>query len=181
MRIATLQDLLFNNMTDIYTGERLLLRSLPVMVSLASSPSLREALEAHLAETGEQVERLKTAFELLKLPAMIQTCPGIAGIIKEAEEIAAKDIEREVLDAAIIAASQRIEHYEIAAYGTLSEYARALRLPELQRLFEMTLAEEKAADQILSGLAEGGINAMAEGGAGSSRAVRGESHRFDPL
>ncbi len=168
MRIATLQDLLFNNMTDIYTAERLLLQSLPVMASLASSPRLRQAMEMHLEETGEQVERLKTGFELLNAPAMIKTCPGIAGIIKESEEIAAKDIDREVLDAALIAASQRIEHYEISAYGTLAEYARALGLPELQRLFEQTLAEEKAADQILSGLAEGGINAMAERGTSAS-------------
>ncbi len=162
--ITTLHDLLLNDMTDIYTAERLLLQALPLMASMATSEQLRHAMQTHLIQTEHHVERLQAAFELLNAPAMVKTCPGMAGLIQEGKELGEKDIDREALDAALIASAQRVEHYEIAAYGTMVEYARVLGLHEVHRLLEETLAEEKATDLILSALAEGGINLLAERG-----------------
>jgi ferritin-like metal-binding protein YciE len=168
MAISTLHDLLLHEMKDAYSAERQLVQALPLMTKKATSERLKQAMETHLGQTEQQVERLKKAFELMGKSPSTEKCKGMEGLITEGKELADKDIEPEALDAALIAAAQRIEHYEIAAYGTMCEYARALGLTEVRSLFEQTLEEEKDTDQLLSGLAEGGINQMAESGARSA-------------
>jgi ferritin-like metal-binding protein YciE len=182
MPIASLHDLMLHELKDVYSAERQLVQALPSMASKATSDELREAFETHLAQTEEQVERLKQVFELLGVAARSQKCKGMEGLIAEGKSLAEEDIEDEVLDAGLIAAAQRVEHYEIAAYGTLVEYAGALGLDEVRELLESTLEEEKQTDQLLTQLAEGGINQLAqvaakEGDANGSsrRASRGRN------
>ena len=164
MPIANLHDLLVHELKDLYSAERQLVKALPRMAKSATSPELKQALTNHLAQTEEHVVRLETAFEMLGASGRGQKCKGMEGLIEEGKGLLEEDIDPEVLDAGIIAASQRIEHYEIAAYGTVREYARSMDQGELMALLDATLAEEKTADTLLSGLAEGGINALAERG-----------------
>lgn len=159
--LRTLHDLFVHQLRDVYSAERQLLQALPRMAKAVTSDDLRGALEAHLGETEEQVTRLDEVFEQLGVTSRGMKCKAMEGLIEEGKELLDEDIDEDVLDAGIIAAAQRIEHYEIAAYGTLCAYARSLGQDSALALLETTLDEEKAADDKLTEVAEGGINALA--------------------
>jgi len=160
----TLRDSLVDEIKDLFNAEKQLTKALPKLAKNATNPDLRAALEAHLAETHEQIARLEQVFELLDETARGKHCAGMAGIIEEGNDMLEADAEDAVKDACIIAAGQRAEHYEMAAYGTSLAWAKALGLDEVAQLLEATLEEEKAADEKLSALAESGINEAATGG-----------------
>jgi len=164
MQLSTLNDLFVKELRDMYSAERQLVQTLPKMAKEATDPELADAFQHHLGETEQQVHRLEQAFELLDVGSRGPVCKGMKGIIDEGKELIEEDPEPDVLDAGMIAAAQRVEHYEIAAYGTLREYANVLGHTEIASLIEQSLEEEKAADQKLTALAEQGINAMATNG-----------------
>jgi len=163
----TLRDALVDEVRDLYNAEKQLIKALPKMAKAASSDELRAALESHLEETQGQVTRLERVFELLAEKPRGKHCAGMAGIIEEGAETLEEDLDGAVLDASIIAAGQRAEHYEIAAYGTVIAWAEALELSEVAEALTETLDEEKAADETLSALAEAGINEAATAGDGN--------------
>ncbi len=162
--IRTLDDLFVHTLRDVYYAEKRILKALPEMIEKATNVELRDALGEHLDESREHVTRLERVFSLHGAEAKTVNCPAIDGIIKEAEELSADIDDKSVLDAAIIAAAQAVEHYEITRYGTLVAWATQLGRPDCAAILEETLEEEKGADETLTDLAEGSINAMAEDG-----------------
>jgi len=162
---GTLHNAFIDELRDSYDAERQLTRALAKLAKASTSPKLREAFETHLEETQGHVERLERVFESLEERARGKHCDGIAGIIEEGKSVMEEDFDGMTLDACLIAAGQRAEHYEMAAYGTLVAWARAMGHTEAAELLQETLDEEKAADQKLSSLAEGGINQGAADGA----------------
>jgi ferritin-like metal-binding protein YciE len=162
---GTLHDAFIDELRDTYDAERQLIKALPRLAKAASSPELREAFEMHLEETQGQIARLEDVFEGLGERVRGKHCDGMAGIIEEGKSILEEDFDDEAMDACLIAAGQRAEHYEIAAYGTLVAWARAMGHEEAVTLLQQNLDEEKAADEKLTGLAEGGINESAAGSA----------------
>ena len=160
----TLKDSLVDEIRDLYNAEKQLTKALPKLAKNATNPKLRDALESHLGETQEQISRLEQVFELLDEKPRGKHCAGMAGIIEEGNDMLEEDAEEAVRDACIIAAGQRAEHYEMAAYGTCIAWAKALDLQEVATLLQETLTEEKAADQKLSAIAEAGINEAATAG-----------------
>jgi ferritin-like metal-binding protein YciE len=161
MALKTLQDLFVNELKDVYSAERQILKALPKMAKAASSPDLRRAFETHRKQTEDQVTRLDTIFERLGASTRGKKCKGMEGLLAEGTEIMEDEGDEAVIDAGLIAAAQRVEHYEIAAYGCLQTYATLLGQPKAATLLEETLQEEEAADQLLSKLADGGINQAA--------------------
>ena len=155
---GTLHDAFIDELRDTYDAERQLTKALAKLAKAASSPKLRDAFESHLEETQGQIERLEQVFETLDEKARGKHCDGIAGIIEEGKAIMQEDFDQAAMDACLIAAGQRAEHYEMAAYGTLVAWARAMGHTEAADLLQETLDEEKAADEKLSSLAESGIN-----------------------
>ena len=155
---GTLHDAFIDELRDSYDGEKQLTKALAKLAKAATSPQLIEAFENHLEETHGQIERLEQVFELLDEKVRGKHCDGIAGIVEEGKSIMEEDFDETTMDACLIAAAQRAEHYEIAAYGTLVAWAKAMGHTEVADLLQATLDEEKAADEKLSGLAEGGIN-----------------------
>jgi len=179
MALATLHDLMVDNMKDLYNAEKQLLAALPKLAKTAKTGELREALEHHLRQTENHVLRLESAFHLLGVPARGKTCKGMEGLIEEGKEIMAEDGDDAVKEAGLIAAAQKVEHYEISGYGTVITYAEMLGEKKVAQLLEDTLEEEKKADQKLTQLAESAINVRAINGgtatgAGASR--RGSAH-----
>ena len=160
--IATLQDLYIHQLQDIYYAEQQITKALPKMIEKATDPQLKQGFETHLRETEGQIERLKRVFSLEGLEPKGVTCPAIDGIIKEANETAGDVADKAVLDAALTAAAQAVEHYEIARYGTVIAWAKQLGRSECASILAETLAEEKATDEKLTQLAESKINAGAE-------------------
>ena len=158
---GTLHDAFIDELRDTYDAERQLTKALAKLAKAAASPPLREAFESHLVETQGQIERLEQVFESLDEKVRGKHCDGIAGIIEEGKSIMEEDFDDDTMDACLIAAGQRAEHYEMAAYGTLVAWARAMGHSEAADLLQETLDEEKAADEKLSSLAEGGINQSA--------------------
>jgi ferritin-like metal-binding protein YciE len=161
MADGTLHDLFIDELRDAYDAEKQVVKALPKMAKAASSPKLRAAFEAHLNETRGQVTRLEKVFASLDEKVKGKHCDGMAGIIEEGKAAMEEDFDDPTMDAALIASAQRVEHYEMAAYGTLVAWATAMGHNEAADLLEQTLAEEKAADGKLSTLAEGGINQQA--------------------
>jgi ferritin-like metal-binding protein YciE len=157
-KAGTLHDAFIDELRDTYDAEKQLVKALPKLARAASSPDLRTAFESHLEETRGQVERLEQVFASLDEKVRGKHCDGIAGIIEEGKSIMEEDFDDATMDACLIAAGQRAEHYEMAAYGTLVAWARAMGHAEAADLLQETLDEEKAADEKLSSLAEGGIN-----------------------
>ena len=155
---GTLHDAFIDELRDAYDGEKQLTKALPKMAKAASSPDPRAAFEAHLEETRGQIERLEQVFETLGEKVRGKHCDGLAGIIEEGKAVMEEDFAEATMDACLIAGGQRAEHYEMAAYGTLVAWARAMGHNEAADLLQETLEEEKAADEKLSSLAEGGIN-----------------------
>jgi ferritin-like metal-binding protein YciE len=158
---GTLHDAFLDELRDSYDAEKQLTKALPKMAKAASTPALRAAFETHLKETEGHIERLEEVFATLDEKVKGKHCDGIAGIIEEGKSAMEEDFDETTMDACLIAAGQRAEHYEMAAYGTLVAWARAMGHTEAAGLLQQTLNEEKAADKKLSGLAEGGINQRA--------------------
>lgn len=158
---GTLHDAFIDELRDTYDAERQLTKALAKLAKAATAPELRDAFQSHLEETQGQIQRLEQVFETVDEKVRGKHCEGIAGIIEEGKTIMEEDFDDETMDACLIAAGQRAEHYEMAAYGTLVAWARAMGHEEAAELLQQTLDEEKAADEKLSTLAEGGINQSA--------------------
>ena len=174
---SNLREALVEEIKDLYNAEKQLIKALPKMAKGATSDELCEAFEAHLEETEAQVTRLERVFELLDEKPRGKHCAGMAGIIEEGSEKLQEDLEGSVLDAVLIASAQKVEHYEIGAYGTAIAWAEALELDEVVEVLNKTLDEEKAADEKLSALAESGINEAAT--AGESAEMEEEDEEAD--
>jgi len=159
--IETLDDLFVHQLQDIYYAEKQILKALPKMIEKATAPELKSGLTAHLAETQGHIERVEQVFEMHGATAKAVDCPAIDGILKEADEVAGDVADKQVLDAAIIASGQAVEHYEMTRYGTLIAWARQLGRDDCAAVLQENLDEEKAADKKLTKLAEGAINAHA--------------------
>jgi len=162
---VTLHDAFVDELRDSYDAEKQLIKALGKLAKAAHSAELRTAFETHLEETRGHVERLEQVFESLDEKARGKHCDGIAGIIEEGSAVLDEDFDEVTMDACLIAAGQRAEHYEMAAYGTLVAWARGMGHTEAADLLQATLNEEKAADKTLTALAEGGINQGAADGA----------------
>jgi ferritin-like metal-binding protein YciE len=160
MNIASLTDLLINGLQDLYDAEQQILKALPRLAEAAFAEELRESLQLHVRQTEEQVGRLEQAFKALKVPAKAKHCPAMAGLIKESQELLKEDRNADptVLDAALIVAAQKIEHYEIASYGSARTFAETLGAREIAKLLQETLDEEAETDRKLTELATSTIN-----------------------
>jgi ferritin-like metal-binding protein YciE len=158
----SLRELFVDQLQDVYDAEHQLIKVLPKMAKNASSNELRIAFENHLEQTKEQVDRLETIFRGIEEEPEGKSCKGMAGLIAEGKEIFEEDMDDDVKDAALIAAAQKVEHYEIAAYGTLKTFASLLDEEEAVSLLEQTLNEEKETDELLNEISEE-VNSRAEG------------------
>jgi ferritin-like metal-binding protein YciE len=161
--IKSMDDLFLHVLQDIYYTEQQIVKALPKMIEKTTNRELTAAFKSHLDETKGQVGRLEQAFDLLGKEPKGTSCPAIDGIIKEANEIAGEIDDKSVLDAALLAAAQAVEHYEITRYGTLIAWAQELENDAVAKLLTTTLNEEKAADKKLSGIAEKKVNLKAAG------------------
>jgi ferritin-like metal-binding protein YciE len=159
--IETFNDLFMHSLQDIYYAEHQIEKALPDMVEKASDAELKKGFRSHLKQTKGQIKRLDQVFKKLKTKPQGTKCPAIDGILDEANEIAGEVDDKMVLNAALIAAAQAVEHYEITRYGTLSAWARLLGRPDVARLFDANLKEEKATDKKLNGMAKRKINKKA--------------------
>jgi ferritin-like metal-binding protein YciE len=159
--MKSLDDLFVNLLKDMYYAEKQILKALPKMAKKAEASELRQAFEHHFRETEGQVERLEQVFKLCDLEPRGKTCPAIKGIIEEGEEDMKDAKDAEVLDAAMIADAQAVEHYEIARYGTLIAWAKQLGMNEALGLLQQNLEQEYNADKLLTDLAEGQLNRKA--------------------
>jgi len=164
MKIDSLDILLEEELKDIYSAEKQLLKALPKMAKKASSDELRTAFEEHLTVTEGQVTRLEEVFEVLGKTAKAKTCKAMEGLIEEATELMEEDADDAVMDAGLIAAAQKVEHYEIASYGTVRTWANLCGKEDAAELLQETLDEEAEADQKLTELAESLVNPAAEEG-----------------
>ncbi|WP_372399832.1 ferritin-like domain-containing protein [Azospirillum sp. HJ39] len=161
MSKEALKDLLIEELQDAYSSETQILEALPAMADAASSPQLKQAFQTHLQETDGQVKRLEQIFQILQADPAGNTCEATQGLIEEAEEIMAQGLSPEVLDVALIMAAQKVEHYEIASYGSLRTLAETCGMSDIAKLLDETLSEEKATDEKLTQLAEGEVNQRA--------------------
>ncbi len=159
--LQSLEDLFLEDLKDLYNAENQILKALPRMAKKASAPELRRAFEQHLKQTEGQVQRLERVFGAIGEKPKGKTCKGMQGLIEEGKEKMSEDIEDDVLDAALIAAAQKVEHYEIAAYGTLRAYAEMLGNQQAAKLLQQTLDEEGETDKKLTALAEQLVNVEA--------------------
>ena len=158
MEIDSLQQLYVNELKDLYSAEKQIIQALPRMAKKASSPQLKRAFEEHLEQTQGQVERLEKIFESLEGSPRGKKCKGMEGLLEEGKEMMAEDMTPDVLDAALISAAQKVEHYEIAGYGTVCAYAKLLGRDQDANLLQRTLDEEGETDTKLTKLAESSIN-----------------------
>ena len=179
MTANSLQELYVDQLQDLYSAENQIIKALPKMIEAAQSDELRSALKEHLEVTRKQASRVETICQELGEDAQNEKCKGMEGVLKEGSDLL-KEVSKEVMDAAIIAAAQRVEHYEMAGYGTARTYATLLGFSEAASMLEQTLEEEKEADQTLSELAEelnvealeAGENTEQEAEQGSNRGTR---------
>jgi ferritin-like metal-binding protein YciE len=154
----TLHDAFVQEIRDIYDGERQITKALPKMIRKTTSEELRSAFEAHLEETQGHLQRLEQVFAELGETVRGKHCDGIAGLIEESKGVMEEDFDDAAMDACLVGAGQRVEHYEMAAYGTLIAWAKTMGHDEVADLLQQNLDEEKAADEKLSAIAEGGVN-----------------------
>lgn len=159
--IKTLDDLFVHTLRDIYYAENQIVKHLPDMVSKATDPNLKKGFETHLGETKNQISRLEKVFEMHGVAAKGVDCPAIDGILKEAGEVSGEVADKQVLDAALIAAAQAVEHYEITRYGTLVAWAKQLGRDDCAAILQETLEEEHSTDDKLNKMALGGVNRKA--------------------
>ena len=167
----SLRELYIDELRDLYSAETQLTKALPKMAKASSNSELRQAFEEHLRQTSEQVSRLEQIFDMLGEKATGKKCLGMEGLVKEGAEVMKEDYEGAVMDAALIGAAQRVEHYEIAGYGTVREFAELMGEEEHVSLLDETLEEEKQTDEKLTQLAED-INSQAQEGAGEEEEER---------
>ncbi len=161
MALDSMEKLFLEELKDVYNAEKQLVRALPRMAKAANDAKLQQAFTQHLRETEGHVERLERIFKALGQTPRGKKCKGMEGLVEEGKEILEEDGLPEVIDAALISAAQRVEHYEIAAYGCLRTYAQLLGMRDADRLLQQTLTEEEATDEALTALGEGGINQAA--------------------
>ena len=154
MKVNSLRDLYVEQLKDLYDAENQIIKALPKMAETANSEDLLSAFEEHLEKTRGHAQRIERIFEEMGEKAKSQKCKGMEGLIKEGSEVIEEDMDEDVKDAALIAAAQRVEHYEIAGYGTVRTYATLLGERDAAALLEQTLEEEKEADQTLNDIAE---------------------------
>lgn len=159
--IKTLDDLFVHTLRDIYYAEKQIEKALPKMIEKATNPQLKAGFEEHLKQTKGHIERVEQVFQMHGVPAKQVNCPAIDGIIKEADEISGEIEDKQVLDAALIASAQAVEHYEITRYGTLMAWAKQLGRSDCASVLAKNLQEEEATDKKLSQMAESRINVMA--------------------
>jgi ferritin-like metal-binding protein YciE len=159
--IKTMDDLFVHTLRDIYYAEKQILKGLPDMIEKANDPQLKQAFQAHFGETKNHVTRLEQVFKMHGTEAKGIDCPAIDGILEEAEDIAGEIEDQEVLNAALVAAAQAVEHYEITRYGTLIAWAKRLGRNDAANVLQKTLDEEKATDKKLTQLAESKLNLKA--------------------
>jgi ferritin-like metal-binding protein YciE len=159
--IKTMDDLFVHTLRDIYYAEKQIVKALPDMIKKASDPQLKQGFQIHLRETENHVKRLEQAFDILGKKAQGVDCPAIDGILKEANEVAGEVEKKSVLDAALIAAAQAVEHYEMTRYGTLISWAKQLGRNDVATLLNQTLDEERATDKKLTAMAESEVNRKA--------------------
>jgi ferritin-like metal-binding protein YciE len=176
MEHSELRELYIDELRDLYDAENKLVKALPKLAKASSSDKLRAGFEEHLEQTRGHVERLEEIFEALGEKPTGRKCAGMAGLVKEGEEMMAEDFSEEVMDAGLISAAQRVEHYEIAAYGCVSTWAQLLGESEANALLEKTLEEEKETDQKLTELSEQ-INVEAKGSGGEEKEEAEEGTR----
>lgn len=180
-KMRDLRDLLTHEVADLYSAEQQIIEAMPLMIEKANNPQLRQALEQHLQVTRNQVDRLTQVQSILgerqndnddnifsNLFGSGVKCKGMEGLIDEGQKVMGENMSPEVMDAAIIACAQKIEHYEICGYGTARAYARQLGLTEAERLLEQTLDEEHQADELMTSMALNSVNLMAETSGGST-------------
>jgi ferritin-like metal-binding protein YciE len=167
----SLDDLFVNQIEDLYDAENRLTKALPKMADAAASSSLKQAFESHLRETEGHVSRLETIFREVKIEPKRETCQAMKGLISEGEDMVSATGDSDVKDAALIAAAQRVEHYEISGYGTARTIAQRLGLNDVAALLQQTLEEEKAADQKLNMIAESSVNVRASTGRAAAARV----------
>ena len=159
--IETMNDLFVHTLRDIYYAEQQIVKALPEMIEKASNPQLKNAFKSHLEETRGHVKRVEEVFRMHGVDVKGVDCPAIDGIIDETEEIAGEVEDAQVLDAALVAAAQAVEHYEITRYGTLIAWAKELGRSDCASVLQQNLEEEKAADKKLTDIAESRVNQMA--------------------
>jgi len=164
MELQSLRDLYIDELKDLYSAEKQLVKALPKMAKNATNPDLKKAFTDHLEQTEEHVSRLEQIFESLEASPRGKKCVGMEGLIEEAKEMLEEDAEEDVLDAGLISKAQHVEHYEMAGYGTVRRFAQILGETEHVELLEQTLNEEKEADQLLTQLADSSINVEAAAG-----------------
>jgi ferritin-like metal-binding protein YciE len=169
MKIETLEELFLEQIEDLYDAEQRLVKALPKMAEAATSAQLRQAFESHLEETKGHVRRLEQVFQVMRKKPKAQTCDAMKGLVEEGEDMISNTDQSPVRDAGLIAAANRVEHYEIAAYGSVLSFAKTLGIHEALALLDATLTEEKKADQKLTQLAETSVNESAVRGAAVSR------------
>ncbi|MBC5991579.1 YciE/YciF ferroxidase family protein [Pontibacter cellulosilyticus] len=162
MKLNNLKDLLIHELKDIYNAEQQITKALPKMIKECSSDKLKQAFQDHLQVTEKQIQRLEKVFDMIGEKATGEKCKAMEGIIKECESMMSERADKSVMDAALIACAQRVEHYEIAAYGTVRTYANQLGMRDVVQQLEMTLEEEKQTDALLTQIAEQAVNIKAE-------------------
>lgn len=151
--MESIRELLVDEMRDLYDAEKQLVKALPKIAKTSSNDALRDAIESHLEQTKGHVQRLEQAFEMLDGKARSKPCKAMKGLIEEGKETMDEDLSEPLMDSALICAARKVEHYEIAGYGTVSAWARSLGLDDVAELLEATLAEEKEADEKLTQVA----------------------------
>lgn len=159
--LTSLEDVLVHEIQDLYHAENQLIKTLPKMAKAASNPELKAAFEKHLEQTKDHVERLEQAFELLGQPVKSHKCKGMAGLIDEGKEALKGNGEDSSVDALLIASAQKVEHYEIAAYGSVCTFAKQIQQDGVADILHQTLDEEKKADEKLTQIAESSVNVEA--------------------
>lgn len=164
MKIDSLNELFVEELKDLYGAERQIVEALPKMEEAASAPELKQAFRRHLDETKQQAARLEEIFDTLDMEPEAADCEGMQGIIKEGEKIVTAEGDPDVKDAALIGAAQKVEHYEMAGYGSLRTYARILGYDEVAGMLQETLDQDGLTDQQLTEMAERSINIKAAGG-----------------
>ena len=172
MKLNNLRDLYVEQLRDLYDAEKQLTKALPKMAKAATSPKLKEAFQNHLRETEGHVKRLEQVFGTLDMAPRGKKCKAMQGLVEEGSEMMEENAEPEVMDAGLIAAAQRVEHYEMAGYGTVRTYAQTLGEKQAATLLQQTLDEEKHADELLSQIAESTINIQAQQGSPASTGKR---------
>jgi ferritin-like metal-binding protein YciE len=161
MKMESLHELFMHGLKDIYDAEHQITEALPKMAKAAKSSELKDGFRTHLQQTQQHIQRLEKIFEMMGKKPTRKKCKGMAGLIKEGDELMKEDADRDVLDAGLIAAAQKVEHYEMAEYGTLRTYARLMGHTDAARLLQQTLDEEGETDKKLTALAERSINVKA--------------------